>query len=918
MNKDTIRRKQDNEVNAQDFEPDKIYTLENLENVVTYTPCKITIDYKRYNEYKSFYLMEFFYRNTTFMEDFLRKVKIYKEIPSNNPKTVTYDATGENNILYVFQKNRTNAKPIRVAENKQICYVTKSLNDKIIKNTRLIERYKLYFLDLMFNENNKEREMAEKNGLFYQTENIIMMPNIILKYVTDTIVKPLKEFKMSRMKKVSEEDKSRFEEYKTKIDERDEKLKKYREGHPGRYNTIPRNVRSRIIRDRYGKKSGKKQVIRRTSSRKVWRSKRQTGGNIEEFLKDIIFEVMILPDNPICEQLYRQIKNIIDQQERRVRISIDHEVINGAVSQLDTIHERENDGIQRKLRHIKNYLSKLKENIGSDNPNYIKNRLMEVLFYFMSLEPYVSLNHLTTDNVKKLENIRNDIVNFYVERFEVLPENIKIDVEDIHTRNNWIGIKASYRNIYKGEYEFVRLTQGVRLLSLNDVIEKLKMSVPREGKSVFDNWIYRFLPPSTVRRYRLSVGSFKETVKGTIKRTDNNCDEFIGQSIKRHPYVDLKSRNQIKDLHPILSRGENEHYVLDLGKFEIMKVFKNISLGHTSLCGISVCVKDNNNNNYVINIIPNTYAYLQTLFTGGNKRLVQRYLFSDNRFMINKIGNYDTNIVLYNRPDLKYKIEIVELVCFDCSAKKIVGCDDSFTKSNSQYNEYLAKTIRGIKKLYYVVLMEDHIGAIRYNNKLKENYIFNISLLVYNVIYAFYQFIVRQKVKLKAYYDSLVNFLDRLLSVEVKYNHNDFFKLFGEIRNNPTSIENNKKVILFKEKPFICLPSQKINNKYTIWFMFLEVSDVHEFEIISNNVISILERSEHKTINDIMVKYRDMEEILVSQYKRLTIMFGNNDYLFNAYSLFIPGKNNSTIVFHRYKYLLDIFIENTKKKIKYF
>lgn len=84
-----------------------------IKNIITYTPCKITVNLNN-PEYKYFYLMKFFHKNKNSIIDFLEKIKFDNFYYKNKSNTFTYSATGKNNILYVYKKkkkrNRQNKK----------------------------------------------------------------------------------------------------------------------------------------------------------------------------------------------------------------------------------------------------------------------------------------------------------------------------------------------------------------------------------------------------------------------------------------------------------------------------------------------------------------------------------------------------------------------------------------------------------------------------------------------------------------------------------------------------------------------------------------------------------------------------------------------------------------------------------------
>lgn len=216
-------------------------------------------------------------------------------------------------------------------KNTHICYLTKSMINKMTKKPK----YELFYLDLMFNDNNKEIQLA----------------------------KPFLDYKESKIEK-----------------------------------------KLLIIKN-------------------------------ENTLENIIFEIIVLPDN------YENLKKIYNN------------------------YLQDSD---------KNKLKKIKQKLNNEN--------------------FKSLFHLNKNNIQKLIQIKNDILKFFKDNFDLDADTIKIQVSDLNSNNNWLSIKVFYRDINKGNYKFMRLTEISRTVDLFDVINILE-KVVEQNKSPFDYYTFRFMNP---------------------------------------------------------------------------------------------------------------------------------------------------------------------------------------------------------------------------------------------------------------------------------------------------------------------------------------------------------------------------------------------------------------------------------------
>lgn len=736
-----------------------------ITNVVSYTPCKMAV---RLDDYKYFYMMEFFRNNKNAMYDFLKGLDIDGIYKDNEKEDgiVTYNATGKNNILYVYSKNESKkrGKP----ENTHFCTLSKQLVDKVIAG--MDPKYKRFYLDLMFDENNSEKKLAKNRGLYMETDNCIIIPNMILYYVDNAIAKPIETYK-----KLKEECKD-----------------------------------DRICLDDLKKKNENGQII--------------------DDLKNIVFEVIVKPDD------YDTLKELYDEEK---------------------------------------YLS-------------LEKLLLE--------QPYKSLYHLSNLDVVKMEKVRQDIYDFYSTFGQsIKSENVKIDVNDINSNNAWISVKATYRNIYMGEYKFIRLTHLHRLIGIDHVIDMLK------NNESFDGYYQRSFTPSEITNYGFS---------STSNFTDKQKDCLINpvQALYRADRWTKPINEEIRSVNEkYMIRGNNNKIKLDIENIKIQKIVQNKISKNSTLCSTSVCAIIDRQY-YIINVIPNTNSYVQDMWNEhkrlkkekglllrkrkGNLTKVQKeikgsyfsvlnYLFGSGKSVASNCVNYwygksignnehidnaDTCMEYLEKNDLKYKVEFMETMCFDCE-----GEGECKSKENEKVRFQLKPT-------HILLLQDDNTSALRYHDHLKKHFKIIFPILIYNLLYVHH-------------------------CLEI----NDISRLKDIIKNSPflsnvvKQYENNEMYISC-DYPYICIPSRSMKNKYTVWYMFLHtLKNKSELDLLMDRLEKFVFG---KNMNKVVLDINDMLFICGNK-------FNINTYLFNIFSLY-----NEDGSFASHKNVLDEFLDKVYDKYR--
>jgi hypothetical protein len=138
----------------------------NIKSILSFTPCKLAINYINNENNKSLYFMESFYKNKKYVKQFLSKIKIINKIYANRElKSITYQALGINNILSITKDIKdtkgikdikdtkgikdikdTKDKDIHIIKNTHFCYLNNKIINKMIEKTKTLKLYKKYFL----------------------------------------------------------------------------------------------------------------------------------------------------------------------------------------------------------------------------------------------------------------------------------------------------------------------------------------------------------------------------------------------------------------------------------------------------------------------------------------------------------------------------------------------------------------------------------------------------------------------------------------------------------------------------------------------------------------------------------------------------------------------------------------------------
>lgn len=256
---------------------------------------------------------------------------------------------------------------------------------------------------------------------------------------------------------------------------------------------------------------------------------------------------------------------------------------------------------------------------------------------------------------------------------------VRIDIQDIHSNNKWINIKFCLRKIFSGEYYYVRLTALHRTLSVESFINFLEN---------------------------------KQSIDGMIKRTFNNSD-IKKYGIERFCYMVPNKIKQWKPLRKINTKTPKP----DLKQFIICGSYKSKISKYSTLCSITLCCKYNNEY-HAVNIIPYTIDYIMQ--TDDVNKYINDYE------PIKKFTYKENEMMLVNKKDLKYIVEVTPLGCYDCENDK-VKC--TLSDEAKRYQNFMERTV------YFYYTGNEKLFELQVSDYHNNNFYLIPSIVLFRIIY---------------------------------------------------------------------------------------------------------------------------------------------------------------------------------------
>jgi hypothetical protein len=578
-------------------------------------------------------------------------------------------------------------------------------------------------------------------------------------------------------------------------------------------------------------------------------------------------------------------------------------------------------------------IEKLKKNENIDINNYIFNVIIKpdnydefIILYnnkqyekireLLWKSDYKSAFTLTRKNLEKIQNVYNEIKNYFILNYGVLEENIVIDIPLFQYIFINFTIIVKIIDIYNIGYEHNRLTYTHGTISLNELINLLS-SLPENGElyKILDNKYQIFIDINLYNRLYNNKNN---------KNNKNNYIEFDAHVL----FDDIKNMNcsYTYDKNNIIIDGK-------LANFKIERIISQKNTRIASQCSISACCNINNKY-YIINIAPRTPSYIKYL---DKTRIDKSELidFLTKYTTIDEIILYDHKMNIYGKKRLWYQVELLKIDPNDCT-----GCNPVKSIKPHILDDYISETLIMMKRMAFINLDENGILAHKLLDCIKEHFTIKLSIIIYNIIRS----IIIVFRNCPNYRKTCKEILKQIVNIEFDYNKHQKNKgidnyYFDDILVNCDNdnfyynIETIKNNIYVEEKlDYITVPS--INNKFDntnekkykllVWYLYKPffhyiaqtsiIDPIRSLNVIQNIITNINNIIKN---NDIIQKYNSIRKIDITK-SLLYVLFKNiydenyvtdmvNNMLYNVTSLVENVKEKKNI---------DLFIDNCTKYYK--
>lgn len=553
----------------------------------------------------------------------------------------------------------------------------------------------------------------------------------------------------------------------------------------------------------------------------------------------------------------------------------------------------------------------LKELYDKNNYLTLKNKLLE--------QNYSNLFNLTKEqNLDKLKRVYNKITSIFVS-YGIPIDNIAINVPVFNLRKNmWVAINVKFRNVYRGEYDYIRLTELHKTVKLKDIIYHLE----EYGNMKYLEDKYEIsLKYGHIQDYDLTTGdNYWKYTKDGKERLNVDCKSFSQQAIKRKDLIQDYSLNRQKGgFFDDMFMKENNVTKFNMDNIKINRVLKIKNSKFSSLCSSSICIYCNNNY-YVINIIPRTLQFIRDIIntkcvitTNNESKIITLidYLYRNiggtiKSFQLNykdcKKKRYDEHKRYFTTEsydktktfeylkhnNLRYILEIIKINPYDCYGIKRLN--DIIPKSR-----YIREYIYFSQLRLDINLKENNEIALMYIEKLKENFQIKMRIFLYNIIR---NIIVKYRNNEFSLNDC-INFFSKLLEIEEKQNiplnkESKYSLKFLLKDYDKKKFYENDTIFIVDDLPFIGIystgyllnPTNPKKFKLLAWFTTnIEIND---FEYVLENIKLTTQKNKNIIFDNITIYKNDFIKIYGLDNKKFADVM--NNFIFNICSL-INNKN---------------------------
>lgn len=448
---------------------------------------------------------------------------------------------------------------------------------------------------------------------------------------------------------------------------------------------------------------------------------------------------------------------------------------------------------------------------------------------------YRSVMYLTKDNIKKMKNVYNSIINFFGEKYGVLEDNILIDLPIFNILNKrwlWIYINVSIRDIYKGNYSIRTKAQSIGVIKMYELIKYMKKSSEHEIYHVLDGLHSLYATLKMIEEIDIDDQCLNSVKYNVFPRTINYVPKYENSVEERVDYDDIIQNN----------------------KFNVNIKVYNVTIGSnfisSSKCGVNICCEINGKHCIVI-IYPLSFKFFYNM-----KEDIIKYIKNNLVDGTNFEYNYDNDnyaIVSGYLNNLQYSVQIIKIGNYKCNSCNDRISNDMFMDELILYNkkQTIIKFCSNMKIANYIL------------DYCKNNFQVTFHIIVYNLIR---NIIVCYKKNGSKHINKYIGIIDRILIIEEKYNNarniKDYYlrNLVGDYKCE--EFYNNDGDIIIDEHynincNYICVLGKeyidsrnKYEFKYLIWYTAHNIEEYDDInKVVSNieNVFNnIFEKDLHK------------------------------------------------------------------------
>ena len=578
--------------------------------------------------------------------------------------------------------------------------------------------------------------------------------------------------------------------------------------------------------------------------------------------------------------------------------------------------------------NIYNELQKLWEKYIESN----NDEIFQTLNNGLKNQVYVNIFNITNKQVDKLKRIYKSIIDFFGNKYGVPEENILINVATFHQNNLWLDINVEFRDVFKGDYKYIRLTQKHKMIQLKEIIDILEIYGNLDSISDKYQTTMRF---SDVDKYNFIIGkSYYDYNDNKKTRNTTECiDTYKTPRNNRPPFVRININENLPtniemDINKNLENETTPKQITIISKnkiknIKIMRVLQQKNSKLSSLCSASVCVTIDGHY-FVVNIIPRTHGMLNEMMNRNPKKALD-YLYNNNwpldRCRIINREHIEHDILdldYYKHYDLRYAIEIISINPYDCIGCYIPKSNDKNCDQTLKYGTRFTQEIALFnRQILLIPINENYTIAKQLESCYKKHFNMKMYLVIYNVIR---NIIICYRNK-KITFETAKEFISNIIDIESSFNQNKnidknytLWKLLEDYIYETFYNSNTKeKIYVDNNSQFICVYAASYsltkNNpefKLLIWFTTPNITTEHDIKNVIENIKNMegLNASGNGGFDEIDINKEQFKQIYNLDDNTIEDILTNN-YLYNITSLF---KSENT--WHDFKYDLDLFIKN--------